>query len=174
MRIRLSCRQRHGLPASVPEPVSLIPLPASLVPGQPRPAIWPWCSGPGPSAEPYAHALQALAALARHEVQGRQRKRQEADNLREAVAHEAVLQTAPVLINAFGDDGKCLLWNEECERRFGWSMEEVNAHPEPLALFYPDPVVLARGQASVSDEPSRLFREWHPQTRCGEVLSTIW
>lgn len=126
-------------------------------------------------AEPYVHALQALSAFARHAVLGRQRKRREISGLREIVAqYEAVFQTAPVLINVFGDDGQCLLWNEECERRFGWSMEEVNAHPEPLALFYPDPAVRARVLASVSAEPSRSFREWHPRTRSGETLSTIW
>ncbi|GGH56204.1 hypothetical protein GCM10010975_14610 [Comamonas phosphati] len=125
-------------------------------------------------AEPYAHALQALAALVLHEVQNRQRKRQEADSLREAAQYEALFQTAPVLISAFGDDGKCLLWNEECERRFGWSMDEINAHPEPLALFYPDALVRARVQASVGTDPSRLFLEWHPRTRSGEILSTIW
>jgi diguanylate cyclase (GGDEF)-like protein/PAS domain S-box-containing protein len=126
-------------------------------------------------AESYVHALQALTALARHEVQDRQRRHREVDSLRETVAqYEAVFQTAPVLVNVFGDDGKCLLWNEECERRFGWSMEEVNAHPEPLALFYPDPLVRSRVQASVSDEPSRIFLEWYPRTRSGEVLTTIW
>jgi diguanylate cyclase (GGDEF)-like protein/PAS domain S-box-containing protein len=126
-------------------------------------------------AQPYVHALQALAALARHEVQRRQYKRREVDSLRETVAqYESVFQTAPVLINVFGDDGKCLLWNQECEHRFGWSMEEVNAHPEPLALFYPDAEIRARVQASVGAEPSRTFLEWHPRTRSGEMLSTIW
>lgn len=126
-------------------------------------------------AGPYIHALQALGAFARHALLGRPCRDREADGLREVVAqYEAVFQTAPVLVNVFGDDGKCLLWNEECERRFGWTMEEVNAHPEPLALFYPDPAVRAQVKASVGAEPSRLFREWHPLTRSGETLSTIW
>lgn len=95
--------------------------------------------------------------------------------LREVVAqYEALFQAAPVLINAFDDHGQCRLWNEACVRRFGWTREEINRHPEPLALFYPDPEVRARVMDSLAATPSRSFREWHPLARDGERLSVMW
>lgn len=100
---------------------------------------------------------------------------QELQRLREVVAqYEALFQTAPVLINAFGPDGRCTLWNEACERRFGWSSAEIMAASEPLALFYPDPQLRQRVIDTVGPQPSRSFREWHPLARNGERLSVLW
>lgn len=100
---------------------------------------------------------------------------QELARLRQVVAqYEALFHEAPVLINAFDEHGKCRLWNEACERRFGWTREEINRHAEPLALFYPDPDIRARVLDSVGLAPHRSFREWHPQTRDGERLSVLW
>lgn len=96
-------------------------------------------------------------------------------HLREVVAqYEALFQNAPVLINAFDEQGKCLLWNEACERRFGWRREEINRHAEPLALFYPDPEIRARVIDSVGRAPHPSFREWQPLARNGERLSVMW
>lgn len=96
-------------------------------------------------------------------------------HLREVVAqYEALFQNAPVLINAFDEQGKCLLWNEACERRFGWRREEINRHVEPLALFYPDPEIRARVIDSVGRAPHPSFREWQPLARNGERLSVMW
>ncbi|WYX25254.1 diguanylate cyclase [Achromobacter xylosoxidans] len=79
-----------------------------------------------------------------------------------------------MLINAFDEHGKCSLWNEACERRFGWTREEINRHAEPLALFYPDPDIRARVLDSVGFAAHRSFREWHPLARDGERLSVLW
>ena len=66
------------------------------------------------------------------------------------------------------------MWNEECERRFGWSIAEINRQDDPLALFYPDPSDRARVRESVDSAPCRAFREWHPLTRAGERLTVMW
>ncbi|MBB1624695.1 GGDEF domain-containing protein [Achromobacter sp. UMC71] len=96
-------------------------------------------------------------------------------HLRELVArYEALFQNAPVLINAFDERGRCLLWNDACVRRFGWTCEEINAYPEPLALFYPDPEIRARVLRSVGPTPVQSFREWQPLARDGERLSVMW
>lgn len=100
---------------------------------------------------------------------------EELARLRQVVAqYEALFHNAPVLINAFDERGQCLLWNDACERRFGWSRDEINQHPEPLALFYPDPEVRARVIDSVGPTPHRGFREWRPLARDGERLSVMW
>ncbi len=96
-------------------------------------------------------------------------------HLRAVVAqYQALFQNAPVLINAFDERGKCLLWNAACERRFGWTREEINRHAEPLALFYPDPEIRARVIDSVARAPHPSFREWQPLARDGERLSVLW
>ena len=88
--------------------------------------------------------------------------RRRADDWRGLVTqYEALFHSAPVLINAFDSDGRCTLWNEECERRFGWSIAEINRQDDPLALFYPDPSDRARVRESVDSAPCRAFREWH-------------
>ncbi|WP_417607146.1 PAS domain S-box protein [Oceanimonas baumannii] len=44
----------------------------------------------------------------------------------------------PVLINGFDTAGRCILWNNECERVFGWSFEELEHQAAPIEIFYPD------------------------------------
>ena len=82
-------------------------------------------------------------------------------------------ENAPVLIDGFDKNARCIFWNRECERVFGWTMEEVNSHQQPLALFYPDPVVRGEVLNSVTTRPEKVFREWHPLTRGGETTDGI-
>ncbi|MBN2016766.1 MAG: PAS domain S-box protein [Candidatus Cloacimonetes bacterium] len=49
-----------------------------------------------------------------------------------------IFEHAPVMIDAFDDMGKCLLWNRECERQLGWSEEEIISVKDPLNILYPD------------------------------------
>ncbi|WP_231570450.1 sensor domain-containing diguanylate cyclase [Achromobacter sp. RTa] len=126
-------------------------------------------------ASAYAGAQAMLAAFARHAVLGAAARERELARLRDVVAqHEALFQKAPVLINAFGADGQCILWNEACEERFGWSEAELKAYRNPLELFYPDPQVRQQVIDSVGLQPNRAFREWNPRTRGGEMLAVLW
>ena len=85
-----------------------------------------------------------------------------------------IFENAPVLIDAFDINGKCVLWNKECEKIFGYSIEEVNRAKDPLALFYPDDEMRAEVIKSVVSEPDKKFREWNPHTKDGEILSVLW
>ncbi|HEY9270437.1 sensor domain-containing diguanylate cyclase [Achromobacter sp.] len=123
----------------------------------------------------YASALDILAAYAQHAVLGAAARDRELARLNEVIAQfGALFRTAPVLINAFDTDGRCILWNDACARRFGWSETEIKQSHEPLALFYPDPQVRELVRDSVSARPDRSFREWQPRTRDGEQLSVLW
>ena len=85
-----------------------------------------------------------------------------------------LIENSPVMYDAFDENGKCTLWNKECEKVFGWTIDEINEHENTLALFYPDP----KDQAAVIDSFINIefnkYREWHPITKDGRVLTTLW
>ena len=85
-----------------------------------------------------------------------------------------ISENAPVLINSFDADGRCLFWNKQCNKTFGWSMEEINEHEVAMALFYPDPAVYEEVIRTVISDPEGSFREWHPVTKDGKILSIMW
>ncbi len=48
------------------------------------------------------------------------------DLLRDSEARfRMIYQHAPVMIDAFDNEGRCVMFNKECERVFGWTAEEV-------------------------------------------------
>jgi PAS domain S-box-containing protein len=85
-----------------------------------------------------------------------------------------IYENAPILIDGFDKNGRCILWNKECEKTFGYTMEEVNSHDGPLSLFYPDQDVREEVMESVTSKPERIFRERHPITKDGKEVVTFW
>ena len=85
-----------------------------------------------------------------------------------------IYEYAPVMMDAFDDNGRCILWNNECHKVFGWTMEEINAHDNPLALFYPDPEIRKQVLDTITSKPEKVFREWHPLAKDGSELVTSW
>jgi PAS domain S-box-containing protein len=85
-----------------------------------------------------------------------------------------IAENAPVLINSFDEDGRCLFWDKQCSKTFGWTIEEINEHESAMALFYPDPAVFEEVIRSVTTDPDGSFREWHPVTKDGKILSIMW
>lgn len=88
--------------------------------------------------------------------------------------YRILFDRAPVLMNSFDKHNRCILWNGECERVFGWTLEEINQRADPLALFYPDPEVRRRVRESVNVSPSLEMNEWYPCRRDGAILATLW
>ena len=85
-----------------------------------------------------------------------------------------LFDVAPVFIDSFDKDGKCVLWNKECEKVFGWSMEDINNSSNPLELFYPDKKIQKDAIDTMLIKPEKVFRQWNPLNKNGETLTTMW
>jgi PAS domain S-box-containing protein len=85
-----------------------------------------------------------------------------------------IYENAPILIDGFDENGRCVLWNNSCEQTFGWSMEEINSHSDPFSLFYPDPEIRQQVIDSITLNPDNKFREFFPHTKAGNVLTCEW
>ena len=84
-----------------------------------------------------------------------------------------IFENAPLMIDSFDKNGRCELWNRECEKIVGWTKMEIMASLDPLALFYPD---LDYRQRVIEDKQKKdgIFREYTPRTKSGEMLSQMW
>jgi len=60
-----------------------------------------------------------------------------------------VVQSMPVLFDAFDEQGRIVFWNRECERVTGYSSDEIVGNPDALALLYPDPLYREHVVASI-------------------------
>ncbi|WP_430222538.1 diguanylate cyclase domain-containing protein [Paenalcaligenes sp. Me52] len=97
----------------------------------------------------------------------------QAQNLHTSDQYDKLFNQAPVLINSFDMDGRCVVWNKECERVFGWKREELFNSPDPLALLYPDAIQRSAARHSIFTREVS-FQTWHPRTKQGHRLSTLW
>jgi diguanylate cyclase (GGDEF)-like protein/PAS domain S-box-containing protein len=102
------------------------------------------------------------------------RERTAIEMQRVVTQYKSLFERAPVLMNSFDRRSRCVLWNAECEKVFGWTMVEINGYDDPLALFYPDPEVRRRVRETVNTAPLNDMYEWHPVRRDGIQLTILW
>ncbi len=102
------------------------------------------------------------------------RKKAEAFSKKNESRFNTIYENAPFLIDAFDENGKCLMWNKECEKLFGWTAEEIFSHEKPLMLLYPDPKVQSQVIETVTSKPERVFREWKPKKKDGSEATCLW
>lgn len=106
------------------------------------------------------------------EILAREKTAQEMQRV--VTQYKTLFERAPVLMNAFDRHNRCVLWNAECEKVFGWSMAEIATHADPLTLFYPDPEERRRVRESVHISPLKDMYEWHPVHKDGTPLTILW
>lgn len=64
----------------------------------------------------------------------------QAEKIRESEERlRMAVQNVPVMVDAFDDKMKVIVWNRECERVTGYSADEIIGNPEALEILYPDP-----------------------------------
>lgn len=84
-----------------------------------------------------------------------------------------ICENAPVMIDQFDTDGRCVLWNRECERQLGYSQREVERSKDALTLFYPE----AHERDRVLDSIRRAdgtFREYRVRAKDGTDRIQLW
>lgn len=86
-----------------------------------------------------------------------------------------VLESMPVMMDAFDEKGNIIMWNSECERVTGYSASEIINNPKALELLYPDPGY----RAQMMSEWARLgnnFRNWEWEIGCkdGSSKTILW
>ncbi len=85
-----------------------------------------------------------------------------------------IYESAPIIIDGFDKNGRCVMWNKECENVFGWTAEEMFSQENPLALFYPDPEIQQRVIESVMHTPDNTPKEWNPLRKDGSEITCLW
>ncbi|MGB7401228.1 MAG: PAS domain-containing sensor histidine kinase [Arcobacter sp.] len=87
---------------------------------------------------------------------------------------KTLFDIAPIFIDSFDTKGHCKLWNKECERVFGWSMEELNAQENVFALFHPDPKQQEIMREAFASRKDTQYIEMNPLSKSGEIIPSRW
>jgi PAS domain S-box-containing protein len=120
------------------------------------------------------HELLMFKLLARIIVNLRLRHKAQISLLKSESRFRSLIENAPVLFNAFDNDGKCIIWNKQCHETFGYSAREVMAHPNPMELFYPDKDIRKAAVEVTTRTPVKEELIWNPKTKSGKYITTRW
>jgi len=85
-----------------------------------------------------------------------------------------LFDVAPILMDAFDKKGKCIFWNRECEKIFGWTIDDINNASNKMELFYPDKETQKKAKDTILHKAEKVFREWHPTDKNGDILTVMW
>jgi PAS domain S-box-containing protein len=86
-----------------------------------------------------------------------------------------VLENMPVLLDTFDENGNILVWNEECERVTGYSVEEIVGNPKAMEMLYPDSTYRQQ-MIEAWTERGDYYRnwEWDLVSKDGTVKTVAW
>jgi PAS domain S-box-containing protein len=86
---------------------------------------------------------------------------------------QTIIDNIPVMIAFFDSNGRFLLVNREWERVLGWDLAVMNAQPDMMALFYPDPAY-RRTALDYMQAGTAEWRAFRTMTRYGTAIQAVW
>lgn len=107
----------------------------------------------------------------------RQQKRQaqEAVVLENEERLRQIVQNMPVMLDAFDQENRVIVWNAECERVTGYTAEEMLGNPDALEMLYPDEADRAHMMAELAKGPPNFRNlEWPITCKDGTVKIISW
>jgi PAS domain S-box-containing protein len=120
------------------------------------------------------HELLMFKLLARIIVNLRLRHKAQKALIESETRFRSLIENAPVLINAFDKNGKCMIWNKQCQETLGYSADEVLAHANPMELFYPDKDIRKAALEATTKSPIQQDLIWYAKTKHGNYIPNIW
>ncbi len=128
--------------------------------------IWVHSSGKGRKTENgfviYGHTIDIT-----------QRKTAEKEQRQSEQRFQTLFDHAPVMIDCFDEQGNCLLWNHECEKRLGYSFQEVRNTKNFFEKIYPDAATRSLLYKSLQKADGK-FREFRPVGKDGNEHIQLW
>jgi PAS domain S-box-containing protein len=86
-----------------------------------------------------------------------------------------ILQHMPIMVDAFDEEGRIVVWNRECELVTGYSAEEITNHPNPMQLLYPNADYLTPRLAEWETQGDNFRNwEWELIAKDGCVKTIAW
>jgi PAS domain S-box-containing protein len=120
----------------------------------------------------HAYGKQLLYSIV-HDIT--ERKRIE-EALRESEARlRRLVENMPVMMDAFDEDNRILVWNRECERVTGYSADEMVGNAHAMEILYPDTAYRERMMAEmVKLENDFRDEEWAITCKDGTAKTISW
>lgn len=84
-----------------------------------------------------------------------------------------LLDSLPILLDAFDEDGNIIVWNRACEQITGYSADEIISNPRAMELLYPDPIYRQKVW-DASFDPAFTEGIWNLATKGGDVKTILW
>ena len=110
-------------------------------------------------------------------VQDSTERRAAEQTLRESEQRlRSMVESLPVLMDAFDDQGLIVAWNKECERVTGYRAEEILNNPKALELLYPDSAYRSAMFTDARKRRRQAYRgrEWNLRCKDGSSKTIAW
>ncbi|MCT7950087.1 EAL domain-containing protein [Ancylothrix sp. C2] len=86
-----------------------------------------------------------------------------------------VLESMPVMMNAFDEQGNIQVWNQECERVTGYEASEIVGNPQALEMLYPESRYRRKMLEEWQKRPDDYRNwEWQLTSKDGTIKTVAW
>lgn len=100
-------------------------------------------------------------------------KQTQDDLKRQNEAFQAIFDSIPIMVDFLDADGNLLMINKATVDILGWTLQDLEAADDALALYYPDPEYRQEVIKSIQDRNGE-WREFRTSTKYGTVIDTLW